>query len=105
MKQKYRFSIRKDENDTGSIRSLLCALASMAALAAGIILSFIHRGSGPEYVGALGLCSLIISAFGLVSGLVQLNGAQKGRRNPLLGTLLCGIIAIVWVVLIVAGIG
>ncbi len=104
MKGRYRFSIKKDDSGSGSRRSLYCFLASLAALAAGIVLSFVHRGNGPGYVGALGLCSLILAAFGLFSGLKQLKGPERGRLSPLAGTLLCGVIAIIWLVLIVSGI-
>ena len=104
MKGKYRYSIRKEEDNTGSRRTLFCALASLAALACGIVISFVKRGAGPAYVGALGLCSMILAAFGLFSGLQQLKGENRGRRNPLTGTLLCGVVFIVWLVLIIAGI-
>ena len=104
MKGRYRYSIRKEEDHAGSRRTLFCALASLAALACGIVLSFVKRGNGPAYVGALGLCSMILAVFGLFSGLQQLKGENKGRRNPLAGTLLCGVIFIAWLVLIVTGI-
>ena len=104
MKGKYRYSIRKEEDTAGSRRTLFIALASLAALVCGIVLSFAKRGNGPAYVGALGLCSMILAAFGLFSGLQQLKGENKGRRNPLAGTLLCGVIFIIWLVLVIAGI-
>ena len=99
--KKYKFS-DKHQSLGGTISTIL-GVASLALLGYGISISFKAGGNAGVYIGSIGLCSLLLSIFGCVMGLISFKEDDKFYFLSKFGSLLCGIITVLIVAILMMG--
>ncbi len=98
---KYKFT---DKNHSeGGVLSCIMGLASIVVLGGAVYISFNNNGEASAIVGDMALASFLLSFFGLVIGLVSYKEQDKYYLFSHIGSLCCGIMAILLVLIFLMG--
>ena len=99
---KYKFADRKPT--VGGIISTLMAAGAVALFVFAVKTSYAAGGNGGTAVGAYALSALALSVFGLVVGLMSYREPDRVYNFSFIGTLGSGIMAVLLLMLMIAGI-
>ena len=99
---KYKFS-DKSQTLGGTIATLM-GLAAIASFGYGIYVSFQAKGGAGLQVGSFGLLSLMLAVIGTVIGLISFKEDNKFYTLSKVGTLMCGIMAVLMVSVFLMGV-
>lgn len=100
-RHKYKFADRKPT--VGGVISTLMAAGSAVLFAYAVKLSFDAGGNGGFAVGSYALSALALSVFGLIVGLMSYRETDRIYRFSFLGSLFCGIMTVILVMLLLVG--
>lgn len=101
-RNKYKFTNKK--HSIGGVVSSVMALCAIGMLALAIFFSFQASGNGGTRVGALALLATAFALFGLIIGLSSYREFDRYYTFSKIGSLLNGIIFILLIMLLLAGI-
>lgn len=68
MGKRYKYSFAKGETAAGGVESMVLAGISALLFVAAVLISFFMKGKGGNYLGALGLFSMLSALFGFFWG-------------------------------------
>ena len=100
-RHKYKFADRKPT--VGGIISTLMATGAAVLFVYAVKPSFDAGGNGGMTVGSYALSALALSVFGLIVGLLSYKETDRIYRFSFLGTLASGIMTVILVMLLLAG--
>ena len=101
-KMMYSFEEKKDPVD-GKVSSVM-GILSLILLVAAIYSSYYMRGDAGMYAGAMGLSGILFAFVGFLIGVKSFSGKNIRYKYPKMGSILCGILFVVWLGVIIGGI-
>lgn len=99
---KYAFAGKKEAE--GGLASLTYAGLSLGIFLVSAVSAFITRGNNGILFGALGLAAMLFALCGFVTGLVSFSEKDRKHRGSVIGSLISGILAVIWLSLYLIGI-
>ncbi|MDD3278331.1 MAG: hypothetical protein PHG16_05525 [Lachnospiraceae bacterium] len=102
--KKYRYSFAPDQNAKGGVASAVIAAASLGILLICVGISFFMKGKGGSYIGAVGLFSLLLSAYGFYLGLKSFSEKKVNHKYSIIGSMGSGVLTVIWLGLFLSGI-
>lgn len=100
--QKYRFIPKPVAKDGKA--SIGLAIASGAIMLVSIIMSFVMEGNGDHILGAMGLCAILLAAYGFLLGIKGLNEKNVAHKLSFIGTVASGLAVILWLAIFFVGV-
>ena len=100
-RHKYKFSNQK--HSVGGVISTIMGVFSLLLLIYSIYLSFKSRGVAGSIVGSITFGALAFSVLGCVMGLISFRESDRFHTFSFIGSLLCGIMTIIMIMLLVVG--
>jgi len=100
-KQRYSFIKRISP---GAREATLMSTVSLGILILTLVLSFAFGGKAGLYIGALGLVGMLTAFYGLYLGMKALSDIGMYKFTAF-GTVFAGIMSIIWLGMLVLGIG
>lgn len=104
MAKRYKYTVRKHDEAPGGTLSLVLAVLSFLFLAGSMITAAVQNGQGAIWLGAFGLMSMAFSVYGFIMGIKSLKNQQKSHRLGVIGSLLCGVLAVIWLGIFLTGV-
>lgn len=102
--KKFRYSFAPDANAKGGVAATVSAMVSLVLLLGAALVSFAFEGRGGVYLGAVGLFSLLLSAYGFYLGIRSFSEKHVNHRYSIIGSLSSGVLAVLWLALFLVGI-
>lgn len=102
--KKYKYSFAPDANAKGGVEATIAAAVSLGFLVTASIISFAFEGRGGNYLGAMGLFSFLLSAYGFYLGIKSFSEKKVNHRYSIVGSLASGILAVLWLGIFLTGI-
>lgn len=103
MAKKRMYSFEEKKNSENGIVSTIMGVIALVLLLVAIYSSYYMRGSAGLYAGAFGACGLLFSLVGFIVGLLSLSEKNVTYKYPKIGSLLCGIVFVIWLGLLLMG--
>ena len=100
---KRRYNYIRKKPASGTRRAVLAGLGSLMLLLLCLLLSVREKGQGPLLLGALGLSSLLAAGFSLFHAFYGMQERDRNRTGVRIAGAGSALIALLWVVLIFAG--
>ena len=75
---------------------LLFLIISLVLLIAAVYSSYYMRGDAGIYAGALGLSGILFALVGFIIGVKSFSGKNIKYKYPKIGSIMCGIIFVIW---------
>ncbi|MBQ0059882.1 MAG: hypothetical protein KBS83_08060 [Lachnospiraceae bacterium] len=100
-KEVYRFT--KKEQSKGGKEALILAAVSAGLLLIAVLVSIVFGGQAGVYVGGLAFIGFMLTIYGLVTGIRSVQ-EDNSAKLPVAGTLACGVILAIFLVMFFAGI-
>lgn len=101
-KMMYSFEEKKDPVD-GKVSAVM-GILSLILLIAAVYSSYYMRGDAGMYAGAMGLSGIIFAFVGFLIGVKSFSGKNIRYKYPKIGSILCGILFVVWLGVIIGGV-
>lgn len=101
-RHKYKFSNKK--HSVGGVISTFMALIAIVLFGCAVVFSFRARGEGGMEVGSFALSALAVAFFGCIMGILSYRESDRYYTFSFIGALINGIMAIILIMLFVAGI-
>ncbi|QOV18039.1 hypothetical protein INP51_08200 [Blautia liquoris] len=102
--KKYKYSLEPDIKSKKGWESIVAAGISLALLLAGAVISLVMKGNGGTFLGAMGLFSFLLSAYGFYLGIQSFSEKNVNHRYSTIGSMASGILAVLWLALFLTGI-
>lgn len=103
MAKKMMYSFEEKKNSTNGIVSTIMGVVSLVLLVAAVYSSYYMRGEAGLYAGAMGLSGILFSFSGFIVGIISFSEKNIKYKYPKIGSLLCGIIFVIWLALFLGG--
>ncbi len=104
MRRRFKYSFARKKEAVGGIISSVYAGFSLGLFLLSAFFSFRAEGNAGRWIGSFGLMAILFSSFGFVTGLKSFKEKDKSYRLSALGSLVNGILWIVWLSLFLNGI-
>lgn len=104
MAKRYKYKLALDEETKGGTAALWMAAISGLLFLAAVLISFGLAGKAGIYVGAFGLAGILMAAAGFVTGLASFKEKHKNHRFSTAGSLINGVLAVLWLALFLIGV-
>lgn len=104
MAKRYKYTVTRKKEAAGGVLSLVLALVSCLLLMMSTVIAAVQNGNAAIWLGGAGLISLGLSVYGFIVGLGNLKDKELGHRWGTIGSLLCGILAAVWLGVFLTGV-
>lgn len=105
MSRKRMYSYTEKRQSQLGITSTVCGVLSILVFAALTFLAFYMNGQGGLYLGAIGIAGILFAVVGLIFGLYSFKEKYILHTFSKAGSILSGIMAAVWLLVILIGIG
>lgn len=105
MANKKRYTFLEKEHPEGGVLAAKLALVSLALLILDVFVSFLYQGSAGRFTGAIAFTGMLLSLYGLWSGMRSFSEKDASPVYPVTGSIGSGIMLIVYLALFLAGIG
>lgn len=102
--KKFKYSFAPDANAKGGVEATIAAGVSLAFLLITAFVSFAFEGNGGTFLGAMGMFSFLLSAYGFYLGIKSFSERHVNHRYSIIGSLASGILAVLWLALFLVGI-
>ena len=99
--RKYRFY--EKPHAVGGRFALIIAGISLLLFIVCVVLSFISRGNGGQYIGGIGLIGGLLSVCGFFAGIRSFREPETTPALSIAGTIACGMIMLGWATIFLAG--
>lgn len=104
MAKRFKYTSRiKPETQSGMAATVMAVISALLLVAA-IIVAFVFKGAGGNYLGAIGLTGLLLAVVGFFIGLKSFSEKEKSHRFSTIAGMANGIIAVIWLALYLVGI-
>lgn len=104
MRKKFKYSFARGEMAEGGVESVLLAVLAILLFVSASLISFFMKGNGGNYLGALGLFSMMSSVWGFYLGLMSFREKNKNHKSSIIGSVANGLIAVGWLGLFLSGV-
>ncbi|MCH1982597.1 hypothetical protein MCG98_08455 [Ruminococcus sp. OA3] len=104
MAKRYRYKLALEEEAEGGRAALWMAAISGLLFLAAVLISFVLAGKAGIYVGTLGLTGILMAAAGFITGLGSFKEKHKNHRSSTAGSLINGVLAVLWLALFLIGV-
>ncbi len=104
MRRRRKYSVTKKTLSKDGKISLILGVVSVAAFVFCICASALSRGEGASYIGAIGIGASLVALYGCVLGIKEFASQDTAHGKPFVGTILSGVIFIVWLAIFLSGI-
>ena len=101
---RYHSKFSNKKHSVGGVMATLMGIGSVAVFVMAIVESAKARGEGGPLVGSYAMLALALAFFGLITGLVSYREVDRYTTFSLSGSLICGCMTVVLVLLLLAGI-
>lgn len=101
MSNKVKFSDR--HTSLGGVLSVILGSITILLSIVAIAISYANAGQGPLVVGALGIAAFLFDLCGLVIGLVSFKEQDKYYTTSVVGTLMCGVLFVLFFSILMMG--
>lgn len=102
--KKYKYSFAPDQNSKGGIQAVILSGISLFLLLLTALISGAFQGKGGNYLGAFGLFSFLTASYGFLLGIKSFSEKNVNHRYSMIGSLLGGILAVLWLGIFLTGI-
>ena len=103
MAKKYNYNfIRKHSQGGGTAVRL--AILSGGLFVVDAVISFAFGGEAGVYAGAIALFAMLTSVYGFYLGLKSFREEKVSRRKSVIGSVSCGVLAVLWLSLFLIGV-
>lgn len=102
--KKFKYSFAPDANAKGGVEATAAAAISLVLLLIAAIISFAFEGKGGTFLGAMGMFSFLLSAYGFYLGIRSFTEKNVNYRYSIVGSLASGVLAVLWLALFLVGI-
>lgn len=104
MASKRRYKFTEAEYSRGGKLSIIFAAASLLLLLTDVILSFAGGGQAGAYLGAVAAAAMLLAVYGFYVGMRSFREDCTSPVLSVIGSLLCGVSALLWLSLFLMGI-
>lgn len=105
MSHKKRYTFLKKKVSEQSRFAMILALLSLIMLAAAVLVSAYYGGQAGLVVGGIGLLGILFAVYGFITAMRDLVKRRDTYLQAGAATVLSGLMAIVWLSLILWGLG
>ncbi len=101
--KRYKYSVTNKKYAAKGVVSSVCGGISAGVLCVASLCSLAFHGNGGIYLGAMGLAAFGISIYGFALGLKGFSEKHRDQKFCKIGSMLNGVIMIIWLALFLAG--
>lgn len=102
--KKFKYSFAPDANARGGVEATAAAGISLFFLLVASVISFALEGEGGAVLGAVGLFSFLVAAYGFYLGIKSFSEKHVNHRYSIIGSMSSGILAVLWLGLFLLGV-
>lgn len=102
--KRYKYSFAPDANAKGGVLAAAAGGLSLFLLLLSAVVSFAMEGRGGIWLGAAGLFSFLLSAYGFYMGIKSFQEKNVNHRYSVAGSLAGGVVMVLWLGIFLAGI-
>lgn len=102
--KRYKYSFAPDANAKGGVWAAAAGGLSLFFLLLTAVISFALEGRGGNWLGAVGLFSFLLSAYGFYMGIKSFQEKNVNHRYSVVGSLAGGVVMVLWLGTFLAGI-
>lgn len=103
MAKKVMYSFAEKKHSANGIVSTALGGVSLAFLLAMIYASYYMRGDAGLYAGGFGVAGMILSFAGFCIGVVSFSEKNIKYKYPKIGSIMSGVVFVIWLGLFLAG--
>lgn len=102
-RKKYRFI--ETLPSKGGLAAMRLAAVSFVLFVIDVAISFAQKGQAGSYIGGIAVTAMLLSIYGFYVGMKSFSEKGVSPRTSVVGSIGCGIMAILWLLLFLTGIG
>lgn len=104
MARRYRYAFAKKREASKGKWSVGLAAASLVLFIAAVVLALFFDGKLGGLIGGTGLFAILLSAYGFTLGLSSFSEENRKHRTSMVGSILNGVILVIWLGLFLSGV-
>ncbi|MDO4614791.1 MAG: hypothetical protein Q4B15_04090 [Lachnospiraceae bacterium] len=100
-----RYTFIKPALSADGIASVVMAILSGLMMAADILISFRDSGNSGAWIGGIAVTAILIAIYGFHLGITSFREKNVTTGPSIIGSILCGLLAIGWLTMFFLGLG
>ncbi len=100
-----RYTFIKPARSADGVASVVMAVISGLLMAVAVFISFRNSGNADAWVGGIGVTAILIALYGFRLGITSFREKNVTTGPSIVGSILCGLLAIGWLTLFLLGLG